>query len=173
MSKLPAAPEEVVVRRGKVSVPLRSKITPTTPVFQTDLVLTETKVVYEIRQAERNQETREILLEDLIGVNVVQRPPANNSLACQVEIHSYPFIKPRLRRKTSRTFAVAEVQFDSAPTFRDNLYLAMDWKKTINRQCELAMRREFYFEGTSSSGLCASMACFKSLVPGHAVVCIV
>jgi len=151
MAELPTAIEEVEVRRGKVSIPLQSKITRTTPVLQTDLVLTETKVVYEMGQAEKKQETRQILLEDLIGVTVIQRPPANNSLACQVEIHSYPLIKTRLSRKVSRTFAVTEVQFDSAPTFRDNLYLALDWKKTINRQCEQAMKREFCFADTGSS----------------------
>jgi len=158
MAELPTARAEVEVSRGKVSIPLQSKITRTTPVLQTDLVLTETKVLYEMGQAEKKQETRQILLEDLIGVTVIQRPPANNSLACQVEIHSYPFIKTRLSRKVSRTFAVTEVQFDSAPTFRDNLYLALDWKKTINRQCELAMRREFCFADTGSSGLCTCMA---------------
>lgn len=150
MAERAVAVEEIVVRRGRVSVALRGKITRTTPLVESDLVLTETKLVYEVGQAGKRQEKREILLEDLIGVHVIQKPPANNSLACLVEIHSYPL------SKKSRRFAIAEVQFYSAPTFRDNLYMAVDWKKAINWQCHLAVRKEFCSadENSTATGLC-------------------
>ena len=162
MAERAVAVEEIVVRRGRVSVALRGKITRTTPLVESDLVLRETKLVYEVGQAGKRQETREILLEDLIGVHVIQKPPANNSLACLVEIHSYPL------NKKSRRFAIAEVQFDSAPTFRDNLYTAVDWKKAINWQCHLAVRKEFCSadENSTAAGLCTEYH-----IPSTASIC--
>ena len=150
MAERAVAVEELVVRRGRVSVPLRGKIARNSPMVESELVLTETKLVYEVGQTGKKQETREILLEDLIGVHVIQKPSANNSLACQIEIHSYPL------SKKSRKFATAEVQFNSAPTFRDNLYMAVDWKKAINGQCQQAVRKEFCFaDEITAAGLYA------------------
>ena len=150
MAERAVAVEDLVVRRGRVSVPLRGKIARNSPMVESELVLTETKLVYEVGQTGKKQETREVLLEDLIGVHVIQKPSANNSLACQIEIHSYPL------SKKSRKFATAEVQFNSAPTFRDNLYMAVDWKKAINGQCQQAVRKEFCFaDEITAAGLYA------------------
>ena len=137
-----SSPEDTEIRRCQVSIPLEPKLFQSTPsVVQSDLVLTETRLLYEV-----GSKKREVLLEDLIGVHVLQKPPPNTPTGCRIEINSYPLVRSGLARKLSRKFATVVIQFDSASTFRDNLYTAVEWKKAINLQCCRLLRKIFYYD---------------------------
>ena len=107
-----------------------------------DLVLRETDVVCTVQTTVKCT----IKLEDLVGINVVQKPHPLNSLACQMDIHSYPLVSVGLFGKTSRRLATTSFCFYQEPTFRENLYAAVQWKKAINKQCRRTMRKVFCCE---------------------------
>ncbi len=135
------------VRRCKVSVAVGGKhFQASTPTAQTDLVLTRTKIIF-ATDPNGGKEAKVVLLEDLIGIHVEQKPPLNNPLACQVEFRYYPMVRTGLsRRRQSRKRLSFQVQFDSANTFRDNLYTAKEWEKAINLQCHHTLKLAFYPE---------------------------
>ena len=143
------SPKEEEIRRCRVSVPQSAKLFQAASVIESELILTDTRILCEV-----NGRQKEVLLEDLIGVQVQQKPPAINPIACQIEIHYYPLVRSGLSRKKTRKFAVVVVQFDSATTFRDNLYTAVEWKKAIRLQCNRALRKIFVYadEHKSSKG---------------------
>lgn len=104
-----------------------------------DLVLAETEVLCTVQSTVRCK----VELESLVGVNVVQKPHPLNPLACQMDIHSYPLVEVGLFGKMSRKIITNSFCFHQEPTFRENLYTAVQWKKAINKQCRRAMQRVF------------------------------
>lgn len=141
------------VRRCEVSIPVPAKLFQSASVARTELVLTETRVLYQ--QEDRR---KEILLEDLVGVCVVEKPPTSNSLACQIEVHHYPLTRSGLSRKPTRKFAMARIQFDTAATFRDNLDTAIEWKKAIRLESHRAVRKAFVCANDDSRGKLVCMS---------------
>ena len=85
-----------------------------------------------------------VLLEDLIGVEVIPKPPPNNSNACEFDINYYPKLSRRSGEKVIRKLISATLQFDGEPVFKDNLFQAVDWKKAVNLQTQLALRKTFH-----------------------------
>ena len=85
-----------------------------------------------------------MLLEDLIGVQVIPKPPTNNPNACEFDINYYPKVARRSGQKMTRKLASATVQFDSESVFKDNLLQAVDWKKAVNIQTKRALRKIFF-----------------------------
>ena len=87
-----------------------------------------------------------VLLEDLIGVQVIPKPPPNNPNACEFDINYYPKV---FRRgggdKMTRKLIAATVQFDAEATFKGNLFQAVDWKKVVNLQAKKAVRKIFHY----------------------------
>ena len=115
-----------------------------------DLTLGETDIRCVVQTALKC----EIMLEDLVGVQVLQKPHPQNSLACQLDIHSYPLVQvgffggKKSRRITTNSFC-----FYQEPTFRENLYAAVQWKKAINKQCRTTMQRVFCSEESGTRDL--------------------
>lgn len=154
-----SSPEDTEIRRCKVSIPLAPTFFRSTrSVSQSDLILTETRLIYEL-----GGKRHEILLEDLIGIQVLQSPPPNTDTDCRIEINSYPLVGTR---KASRKFVETVVQFDSASSFQDNLSTAVEWKKAINLQCRRAVRKIFHYD-VQDSAVDDDEA---SLVPRHFLV---
>ena len=91
-----------------------------------------------------------VLLEDLIGVQVMPKPPANNPNACEFDINYYPKVIRRGGEKMDRKLITATVQFDCEPIFKDNLFQAIDWKKAVNLQTQRALRKIFHNADTNS-----------------------
>ena len=85
-----------------------------------------------------------VLLEDLIGVQVLPKPPPNNPNACEFDINYYPKVFRRGGEKTVRKLISVTVQFDSEPVFKDNLFQAVDWKKAINIQTQRTLKKTFH-----------------------------
>ena len=87
-----------------------------------------------------------ILLEDLIGAQVIPQPPPNNPNACEFDINYYPKV---FRRgggdKMARKLIAATVQFDAETIFKENLFQAVDWKKAINLQANKVVRKIFHY----------------------------
>ena len=143
MAERPDKSTEVEIRRFKVSVPVEIKFFQSDPTFaKADLILSEVQLSYELN----GDKGKELLLEDLIGTVVSPKPPANNPLACQVMFNYYPKVKAVFSSKLNRKFSSMFVQFDSANTFRDNLYTAKEWEKAISHQRQRALRKAFYPE---------------------------
>ena len=150
-----SSPEDTEIRRCQVSIPLAPKLFHSTPsVAQSDLVLTETRLFYEL-----GGNRHEILLEDLIGIQVLQNSPPNTATGCRIEINSYPLVRTG---KNKRKFAVTVVEFDSESTFKDNLYTAVEWKKAINLHCCRLLRKIFYYD-VQNSGLYSDTLLFTQV----------
>ncbi len=140
-SERPAGGGEV--RRCKVIVAVSGKdFQASTPTTQTDLVLTATAISIG-SDLKDWKGAKVVLLEDLIGVHVEQKPPPNNPLACQVEFNYCPLFRAGLSRRKSRKRLSFQAQFSSASTFRDNLYTAKEWQKAIHQQCHHAVAQSF------------------------------
>ena len=107
-----------------------------------DLVLRDTDVVCTVKKTVKCK----IKLEDFVGISIVQKPHPLNPLACQMDIHSYPLVAVGLFAKTSRRLTTTSFCFYQEPTFRENLYAAVQWKKAINKQCRRTMRKAFCCE---------------------------
>ena len=90
-----------------------------------------------------------VLLEDLIGVQVIPKPLPNNPNACEFDINYYPKLGRRGGQKMSRKLMSATVQFDSESVFKDNLLQAVDWKKAVNMQTKRALRKIFFDADTN------------------------
>lgn len=91
-----------------------------------------------------------MLLEDLIGVQVASTPPHNNPNACAMNITHYPKVPKWASSNMTRKLTSVTLQFDSKPGFKDNLSLAMDWKKAIILQTQQVMKKIFYHTDSSS-----------------------
>ena len=87
-----------------------------------------------------------ILLEDLIGIQVIPKPPPNNPNTCEFDINYYPKVFCRGGgEKMMRKLISVTVQFDAEATFKGNLFQAVDWKKAINLQAQRAVRKIFHY----------------------------
>lgn len=153
------AVDEKEVRRCRVTIaPGKIKPSPNSALAPATLVLSETKLI----ATDANGTAQEVLLEDLIGVQILPMAPPQRPNACCMEVHHYPLTTTRAdssRRQASRKFALLEVQFDAADAFKDNLSVASDWKKAVRMQCNRAVREVFeYADGRTCRVLGACSA---------------
>ena len=81
-----------------------------------------------------------MLLEYLIGVQVIPKPPPTNPNAREFDINDYPKVARRGGQKVTRKLESAAVQFGSESVFKDNLLQTVDWKKAVNIPSELLER---------------------------------
>ena len=134
-----SSPSVVEVRRCRVSVAAQpGKTLSPSNLLPVALVLSETDLSCEV-----NGTRRALLLEDLIGVQILPRAPPRLPNACHMEVHHYPLSRSGFSRKLSRKFALFEVAFDSGESFKDNLTEAIEWKKAICMQCNRVDRQVF------------------------------
>ena len=84
-----------------------------------------------------------INLVDVIGVQIIRKPPPNNPSACEMDVNYYPLVPAGRSGKQTRKLSMVTVQFDSDPEFRNNLITATDWRKKIKRHVRRAAKIEF------------------------------
>ena len=113
--------------------------------MRTVLILTSSCLYYEAQNWRR-----EVLLEDLIGVVVLSKPPSNNLNASEMQIHYYPVLYSRSGSRQGRKRLVLSVQFDSEASLEDNIKVAEEWKLAILLESQRAIRREFCYADEQS-----------------------
>ncbi len=86
---------------------------------------------------------REVLLEDLLGIEIVSLPPSNNPNACEVVVHYYPVLCNRSGKKQGRKLLTMPVQFSSEATLEENIKLAEEWKKLVLLETQRVIQKEF------------------------------
>ena len=84
----------------------------------------------------------ELLLEDILGIQVSQTPPASEPTTCEFNIYLYPISNPQAKKKT-RIQYTAILHFSSSEQFVDNLKSASEWKTAILLQTQKAVKAAF------------------------------
>lgn len=102
---------------------------PTSSVTRARLVLTREGLECRDEQQQADGGVSGYLLEDLVGVDLKDRPPPHDKNACQMNVHFYP--KRTEKKKTVRRMRVLSVCFDAAETFSENRTEASKWKDDI------------------------------------------
>ena len=123
------------VKRSTVSV-----LTQRESLFQTqyvlataELILTTESLLSRENESVANPRCRQLALEDLVGVHVIQIPAGHSSSACRLDVHVYKLVK-KSAKKSTRRMDVLSVCFDAGETFKDNLAAASEWKRAIKLQ---------------------------------------
>ena len=106
--------------------------------MRTVLVLNNKSLYYEAQSWKR-----EVLLEDLIGVQIEPNPPSDNPGACELTVHYYPVLCNRAGKKQGRKQLMMTVQFSSESTREENVKMAEEWKKLILLETQKVIQREF------------------------------
>ena len=82
----------------------------------------------------------EVLLEDLIGVNVLIDQISKR--ACKLTVHYFPIVSKREKR-AQRKLSQMSVFFDKEEDSRDNLKKASEWKTKVLLQTERSVKQTF------------------------------
>ena len=104
-----------------------------------ELSLKDTVLSY-CYEAQGQRATLEILLEDLVGIEVLQSPPPNYENACEFLIHIFPLITKMFARRKVRQQLKITIHFDVYESFKDNLSAAHEWKTAVLLQAQRAMK---------------------------------
>ena len=146
------AEKEAAVRSTSVSLltysgggRLRKSPTPSKTRIRLDL----TRERLEYREQDQQQEPFRFILEDLVGVDIRNKPPTHDKNACQMNVHFYP--KRTEKKKTVRKMNVVSLCFDSAETFSENRAEASNWKNDIKLYSHYRRSDVLGTEGESTS----------------------
>lgn len=92
----------------------------------------------------------EFLLEDLLGVQISQDPPACDPRACEFTVHLYTLINPEAERivpikctNRIRVRSTVTILFSAGEKFADNLQSAREWKTAVLLQTNRAVKAAF------------------------------
>lgn len=84
----------------------------------------------------------EFLLEDVLGIQVSQDPPANNPKACNFHVYLYPLENLEGEKRT-RLRCTVTISFNSSEEFTENLQSANEWKTAVLLQTNRAVKAAF------------------------------
>ena len=128
---------ETRVRSSLVSVITSGGIFRSQPYFsRARLILTQTTLDCALGDGQRTETVAECvhsyLLEDVVGVEVIDLPLSHSKTACQMNVHVYPKKTDRRNpKKSSRKMTVLSVCFDGGETHGENREDATRWKEAI------------------------------------------
>ena len=116
------------------------------------LTLTREKLECRDEQPEAGPRlVRELLLEDLVGVDVSRLPPLYNKAACQISVHVYP----KTGKKNSRKMTTLNVCFDDKGTHDENEREASKWKQEIKLHSYHRLRQVLHnIDSTGEKNYC-------------------
>ena len=133
------------LRRCRVTIPLAAKLSKSS--FESDLVLKNFALSFHSQDGTANYE---ILLEDLIGVTVLDKPTGSNKQSCRVIVNVYSRVSPRsagqLQHRSSKAHPF---DFGEKDSFQANLDVALEWKEAVLIECKSAVKNTF----VTSTGL--------------------
>ena len=137
--KLLQMQNETEIRRCRVTIPSTAKLYKLP--FQTEIVLKH----FSLSFSKTDGTPHEILLEDLVGVTVLPKPPDSNRKrqTCRLLVNEYPSVIQK--GKNNRELKSVWIDFDGEESFEENRRVAQEWKEAVLVECNRAVKKTFEF----------------------------
>ena len=132
----PQIQNETEIRRCRVTIPSTAKLR-----FQTEIALKHFSLSFN----KVDGTPHEILLEDLLGVTVLPKPPDSSRKreTCRLVVNEYPAV---IRKgKNKRELKSVWIDFDGEENFEKNHRVAQEWKEAVLVECDRAVKKTFEF----------------------------